>query len=238
MKNFIKILSIIFTLFSLYILSPIYIQAQFPSGASQQQIQNWYSQTYQGNTQNSVTSDIGGQIENLGLFNSNIGFYIVKIIDAALILASVAALIFLIMGAIQWITSGGDKNQNEGAKNRITAALMGLAVMASVWVIWLLVLYFLGLNRIPNFNVTGLSGGGGSRSSGSATTNAGSATSDTNTRQALLCGQGWCVDTTTGECNGGSCDAALRQYGANPSHSQQAGDMYVNLNNLYKQNGW
>ena len=52
----------------------------------------------------------------------------------------------LVWGGIQWIMSGGDKAKTEEARNRITAALVGLAIVASAWAIMKLVEYFFGLN--------------------------------------------------------------------------------------------
>lgn len=50
----------------------------------------------------------------------------------------IAALVFFFMfifGGIQWITSGGDKGATESAKGRITAALIGLVIVFSVYAI-------------------------------------------------------------------------------------------------------
>lgn len=45
-----------------------------------------------------------------------------------LILAVILALIFLIVGGTQWITSGGDKAKVASARSRITYAIVGLIV--------------------------------------------------------------------------------------------------------------
>ena len=70
------------------------------------------------------------------------------IIRIAFVVAVVLTFIFLLMGGIQWITSGGDKGKYEEARNRITAALIGLAIVALAWLIIKLVTYFFGLPDI------------------------------------------------------------------------------------------
>jgi len=67
-----------------------------------------------------------------------------------LVLAIGALLVFgfLIAGGIQWITSGGDKGKTESARNTITAAVIGLLILASSWAILNLVLGFLGLTSL------------------------------------------------------------------------------------------
>ncbi len=49
-------------------------------------------------------------------------------INIMLIIAVFAALVFLILGGIQWIRSGGDKSQIASARSKITMAIVGLAI--------------------------------------------------------------------------------------------------------------
>jgi hypothetical protein len=67
------------------------------------------------------------------------------IIQIAFVVAVILTFLFLLWGGIQWITSGGDKAKYEEARNRITAALIGLAIVALAWLIMKLVTYFFGL---------------------------------------------------------------------------------------------
>jgi len=48
---------------------------------------------------------------------------------ALIIVAGLAAMLFLIMGGLQYITSGGDKMAAASARDKITYALIGLAVV-------------------------------------------------------------------------------------------------------------
>lgn len=45
------------------------------------------------------------------------------------IIAGLMALLYLILGAISWITSGGSKEGVEKARNKIEAAIVGLVVL-------------------------------------------------------------------------------------------------------------
>lgn len=79
-------------------------------------------------------------------------------IQLALILAAILTFAFLIWGGIQWITSGGDKAAYESARNRITAALIGLAIVAAAWALMKLVGIFFNID-VFNFKIP--TGGGG-----------------------------------------------------------------------------
>lgn len=47
----------------------------------------------------------------------------------AIILALVLTIFFIIFSGIQWITSGGDKQKLQNARNRLTYAIVGLIVV-------------------------------------------------------------------------------------------------------------
>lgn len=79
------------------------------------------------------------KIEDLGLFVS-------RAINIALMVAAILVFVYLVWGGIQWIMSGGDKAKTEEARSRITAAIVGLAVVAAAWAVMLLVQYFFGLD--------------------------------------------------------------------------------------------
>lgn len=48
------------------------------------------------------------------------------------ILAGLAALLFLLMGALAWVTSGGNKENVDKARDKITAAVLGLILIVAV----------------------------------------------------------------------------------------------------------
>src|SRR3990167_4802784 len=79
---------------------------------------------------------------------TDVGRLISGLIGVAMLLAALAVFIYLIWGGFEWITSGGDKAGVENARNKITAALIGLVIVASAWAIMRLVEFFFGITVI------------------------------------------------------------------------------------------
>ena len=83
-------------------------------------------------------------------FSSLGGLTVPGIISALIRLTVVvAAIVFffiLVIGGIRWIASGGDKAATEGARNQITAALIGLVIVFAAWAIVQLIQVFFGVN--------------------------------------------------------------------------------------------
>src|SRR3990167_8945620 len=74
----------------------------------------------------SITKPSQVTFENLGsLLGGAIGLII--------IVALIITFFFLIVGGIKWMTSGGDKAKVEEARNQITNAIIGLAIVAGAW---------------------------------------------------------------------------------------------------------
>jgi hypothetical protein len=67
-----------------------------------------------------------------------------SILNVVMLLAAILVFAYLIFGGIQWITSGGDKGKAEEARNKITAAIIGLIVVAASYAIINLIVNFLG----------------------------------------------------------------------------------------------
>ena len=78
----------------------------------------------------------------------DVGQLISALVGVLLILAALLAFFFLILGGIQWITSGGDKAGMEAARNKITHAIVGLIIVGAAWAIMILVQNFLGVSII------------------------------------------------------------------------------------------
>lgn len=67
-------------------------------------------------------------------------------IKLILVIAGLAFFFILVIGGVKWILSGGDKAHTEGARNQITAALVGLVIVFSAWAILQLINTFFGVN--------------------------------------------------------------------------------------------
>lgn len=82
----------------------------------------------------------------------DLGKLISTSISVVIILAGILVFVYLVWGGLEWLTSGGDKGKTESARNRITAALVGLAIIAAAWALTQVIATFFGVSA-------GLTGG-------------------------------------------------------------------------------
>jgi hypothetical protein len=61
--------------------------------------------------------------------------YFVNLWRVIMSIGAIMVLVYFIWGAIEWITSGGDKGKTEAARNRITNAVIGLIILVSSFTI-------------------------------------------------------------------------------------------------------
>lgn len=73
-----------------------------------------------------------------------LGTLISNLIAVAIIIAALMTFFYLILGGLQWLTSGGDKAGIEQARSRITSAFIGLFLVMAAWVIMTLTADFFG----------------------------------------------------------------------------------------------
>lgn len=67
------------------------------------------------------------------------------LMSGIMMIAAILVFLYLIWGAIEWITSGGEKGKLEEARNKITNAILGIIVLAASTAIFVLVQNFLGI---------------------------------------------------------------------------------------------
>lgn len=92
-----------------------------------------------------TTVDIGANTS--GFFGYTcIGHLVSNLAAAAFIIAGIAFFVFLVWGGVEYLISGGDKTKLGQAQARMTSALIGLAIVASSWAIYQIVLTFFGVN--------------------------------------------------------------------------------------------
>lgn len=84
---------------------------------------------------------------------TSIGTLLSGIISFVFILAAIIFFFMLVLGGIQWMISGGDKNATEQARGRITAALIGLIIVFAAWAITKLMEQFLGIDILGKSGV-------------------------------------------------------------------------------------
>lgn len=68
----------------------------------------------------------------LGFNIPSLGDVLTFLIRAFFMVAGLSALLFLLLGALSWITSGGAKENVEKAQQKIQAAVVGLLVIVAV----------------------------------------------------------------------------------------------------------
>lgn len=77
---------------------------------------------------------------------TEVGTLLSNLIQLIFIIAALIFFFMLVVGGIQWMVSGGDKAATEGARGRITAALIGLIIVFAAWAIMKLIEQFLGIS--------------------------------------------------------------------------------------------
>lgn len=84
---------------------------------------------------------------------TEVGTVIANAIKIVFVLALIAALAMLIYGAFEWIISGGEKEKVGNARNRITSALIGLAILGLSFVIITFVGKLVGIDNIFDLKI-------------------------------------------------------------------------------------
>lgn len=72
--------------------------------------------------------------------------FLPKLIGIVLIGGSIIFFFVFLMGAISWITSGGDKQALEGARSKITNGIIGLVLLFMAFAVIGLIEKFFGIN--------------------------------------------------------------------------------------------
>ena len=79
-------------------------------------------------------------------YATSIGSVLTSVLNLIMLIAAILVFLYLILGGIEWITSGGDKGKTEGARNKITAAIVGLIILAASYALLQLALSVLGFS--------------------------------------------------------------------------------------------
>jgi hypothetical protein len=98
--------------------------------------------------------DIGPKAEEAGVSSvENIGNLIGAGVGTAFLISFLLVFVMLVWGGIQWVTSGGDKENTQKARDRITHALVGVAIIGGAWALMKLVELFFGVNILSGFDL-------------------------------------------------------------------------------------
>ena len=69
--------------------------------------------------------------------------------------AALLAFVFIVIGGMQWITAGGDKVAMQSARDRITAAVVGLVIVVAAFAITTIITTVLGINIFEGIEIPG-----------------------------------------------------------------------------------
>ena len=83
---------------------------------------------------------------------TNLGDLLATGIQIALLIAGLLVFAFLIVAGIQFIASGGDKTQAQAAKDKITAAILGLMIVVAAYAIALIIEKVFGIGIVSGVN--------------------------------------------------------------------------------------
>lgn len=83
---------------------------------------------------------------------SALGSIISSLVGVFLILAFISALLYMLLGGFDWITSGGDKTKLQSSRDKITNSLVGLVVVGASWAVMMIVGNFMGID-FPNLPI-------------------------------------------------------------------------------------
>lgn len=61
--------------------------------------------------------------------------YVVYLWKVSINLGALAVIVYFIWGAVEWITAGSDSKKTEGARSRMTNAIIGLVILVSSFTI-------------------------------------------------------------------------------------------------------
>lgn len=95
-----------------------------------------------------ASSGTGTVTAPTGFISTDLGTLISWILNIVFAIGAIIALFYLIWGAFNWITSGGDKGKTADARNKIIAAIVGLILLAAAWTLLTVVLNLLGAGDI------------------------------------------------------------------------------------------
>lgn len=85
-------------------------------------------------------------------YSTDIGVFIGWVLTVVMVIAILLVLLYLVLGGIEWITSGGEKGKTEAARNKITAAVIGIIILASAYALASFVAYIMDFDLANIFS--------------------------------------------------------------------------------------
>lgn len=98
-------------------------------------------------------ADINIDAQSAGFKISDLGRLINALLTVVLGVVGLLVFIYLIWGGIEWITAGGDKSKTESARQKLTNAIIGLAIVAAAFAISVVLSNFFGIKVGSSINL-------------------------------------------------------------------------------------
>lgn len=83
--------------------------------------------------------------QNLTGNSSSFGQFVGGLLQAVMVISLLMVLLYLVWGAIDWITAGGDSGKIEKARQKINQSIIGILVLASTVALFTLIQAFVGV---------------------------------------------------------------------------------------------
>ena len=80
--------------------------------------------------------------------NANFGNTLGGTLDIVMVVALLILLAYLICGAFEWMTSGGDSGKLQKARDRMLHAIIGILLLSATLAIFMFIQYLLGIDII------------------------------------------------------------------------------------------
>lgn len=77
---------------------------------------------------------------------TDLGLLLSRALILIFFFAAILTFIFIVIGGLQWITAGGDKVAAQAARDRITAAIVGLVIVVAAFAITWIITRAFGIN--------------------------------------------------------------------------------------------
>lgn len=94
-------------------------------------------------TEQATTAELTG-------YETTFGGYMSSIFNAVMVVSALLVLFYFMWGAVEWITSGGDQSKIQKGRDKITQSAIGIIVLSSTIVLFMIVQNFLGLNILSS----------------------------------------------------------------------------------------
>lgn len=121
-----------------------------------QQLKNkaaYFSLAIPAFAQNTIKIAPGTGSQFSSLTNITPGSLVSGAISLILLIVALVFFFMLVWGGLKWVMSEGEQKAVEGARNQITSALIGLAIVFAAWAILKLIQIVFGIDILGNLTI-------------------------------------------------------------------------------------